>query len=165
MNKPLFAFLLVSAGFASGCGVDCGDPSQINGRYAIFANVIEWEVSEPSEAFPSYKSPANGWAEWTFEWNQLKQPPVIVSFDGQPYEGDGTWDPVECGNFNLEWSGTYLSDSDSTHAFSATAQFVQFADQIEGQWTYEESWTAETGETGTFTVTAGQLSGHRVEEM
>jgi len=148
---------------AAGCGADCGKPTQINGTYAVFANVIQRSGSN-MDHFPSYMTPANGWTEWTLTWNRNKPAKVSVVIDGQPYTATGSWDEVECGNFTLDFAGTYLSINDSTHEFAVTGDFVAFGPQIEGRWDWEETWTSAQGETGTFS-TIGQVSGTLVDSQ
>lgn len=152
-------FLLVCATLgASGCGVECGSPSQVNNLYAVFANVLEIESVDNEESFPSYASPANGWSEWNLRWDEIIQADVIVEIDSQSFPATGEWNDIECGNFNLDIAGDYFADGGSVHSFTARGQFIQFANQLEGLWDYEEVWTAEDGEQGTFVI-SGQVNG------
>ena len=64
----LLALGLMGWTASSGCGLDCGNPSLSNGHYAIFANVLEYEGTN-LENFPSARTPANGWSEWSIEWS------------------------------------------------------------------------------------------------
>src|SRR5687768_8799926 len=98
--------LLLSLPLAAGCNADCGSPEQINGRYAMFANVLVYD-GDNLEGFPSYQTPANGWTEWEIAWTNLANGRVDVSIDGQPFGGDGAWNEVECGNFTLRFAGVY----------------------------------------------------------
>jgi hypothetical protein len=86
---------------------------------------------------------------------------VIVEIDGQSFAAQGTWNDIECGNFNLDISGTYKSPEKSTHVFTASGQFIQFANQLEGLWDYEEQWSTDEGQTGTFVI-EGQVTGTTV---
>ncbi len=149
---------LVATAASSGCGVECGSPSQVNNKYAVFANVLEIQTEENKENFPSYSSPANGWSEWILRWDELIQEGVIVEIDNQSFPAEGVWNEIECGNFDLDISGDYYAESGSVHSFTASGRFIQFANQLEGLWDYEEIWTAENGEQGTFAI-VGQVNG------
>jgi hypothetical protein len=163
MHAVSRAAIVAAAVASSGCGVDCGTPDQVNGVYAVFANVTgDVEVSNP-EAFPSYMSPANGWGEWTIEWDRVSGD-VRMTVDDQAYDAVGTWDPIECGTFDLEFGGPYLSPEGTTHDFYAVGSFVVFANQLEGNWEYSEDWVAVDGQSGTF-ATDGQVSGERVSSL
>lgn len=152
-------FLLLLAAPLTGCGVDCGSPDQVDGRYAVFANVLDHDGTN-LEAFPSYQSPANGWTEWTLAWDRVRNE-VTVAIDGQPYPAEGVWDDVVCGNFQLAFEGVYASEEGTEHDFVAVGDFTVFASHLEGDWTWEESWTNLESETGTFTAD-GQVSGSLV---
>jgi hypothetical protein len=143
---------------AGGCGVDCGSPSQVDGRYAVFANALEIREVTNEENFPSYESPGNGWSEWILTWDELLQDEVLVDIDRQTFPAVGVWNEIECGNFTLEITGDYLSETGSLHSFTADAQFIQYASQLEGLWDYSEVWTSVEGEQGTFVID-GQVNG------
>lgn len=153
------ALLLVSTLAAAGCNADCGSPEQVNGRYAVFANVIAFD-GENLEGFPSYQTPANGWSEWAITWTNLSNGRITVAIDGQEFEGDGGWNEVECGNFSVRFAGIYTSDLGSTHDFRADGQLVRFADRLEGTWAWSEQW-AYDGDDGTFEAD-GELAGDLV---
>lgn len=140
------------------CDVDCGSPSQVNNQYAVFANVLEIKAVDNEEAFPSYQSPANGWSEWILRWDEMIQDDVIVEIDRQSFAAVGKWNEMECGNFDLEFGGEYVSDTGSVHSFDSTGRFIQFANQLEGLWEYQEVWTDTTGEQGTISL-SGQIGG------
>ena len=161
MNFKLPMLVPLAAFSGVGCGVDCGAPSQVNGRYAVFSNVVSILAVENEKNFPSYHSPANGWSEWNLVWNEMVQDEVIVEIDDQSFAAQGTWNDIECGNFNLDISGTYMSPEKSTHVFTASGQFIQFANQLEGLWDYEEQWSTDEGQTGTFVI-EGQVTGTTV---
>jgi hypothetical protein len=142
-----------------GCNADCGNPEQINGTYAVFANVVTYE-GDNLAAFPSYQTPANGWSEWDLGWTNLMTQRIGVTIDGQAFEGAGIWNEVECGNFDLRFSGEYTSDIGSVHSFEADGRFVRFAERLEGTWQWSEQWSYE-GENGTFNAN-GELAGELV---
>lgn len=154
---------LVAVASLGGCGPDCGQPDQVNGTYAVFANVVEEPQVTNAEHFPSYMTPANGWSEWTVQWNLVDPSQVAVTIDEQPYQATATWDDVECGNFRLTFAGDYVSINDTEHAFSVDGQFVVFGGHLEGLWSWSETWTSRDGEHGTFS-SLGQMSGTRVSE-
>ena len=161
MNIKLITILPLAIFSGVGCGVDCGAPSQVNGRYAVFANVINILSAENEDNSPSYHSPANGWSEWSIAWNEMVQDDIIVEIDGQSFAAQGEWNDIQCGNFTLDISGTYISDKESTHAFTAQGQFIQFANQLEGLWDYEEQWSTVKGQSGTLVID-GQVTGTTV---
>ena len=117
---------------AVACDVDCEDPTEANGTYAVFANVITWEVTN-EDAFPSYMSPANGFTEWSLGFPVREGGPVEVTIDGQPFVATATTDDTVCGAFSLDFEGTYTSTRDSTHAFAASGDFAVFGPQLVGQ--------------------------------
>jgi hypothetical protein len=146
-----------------GCDIDCGPPRQVNGTYAVFANIMTYDGTNLEE-FPSYGSPANGWREWTIAWPSSYSADVDVQIDDTAYVAHGEWDALVCGNFTLSLSGPYVSGQGSSHEFEAEGDFAVFGTQIEGRWDYSEIWTTADGEeTGTFT-TDGQIAGSRIEE-
>jgi hypothetical protein len=167
MNFKLPMLVPLAAFSGVGCGVDCGAPSQVNGRYAVFSNVVSILEVENEENFPSYHSPANGWSEWNIVWKEMVQDEVIVEINGQSFEAQGVWNDIECGNFTLDIAGTFVSldpvklTEESTHVFTASGQFIQFANQLEGLWDYEEQWSTDKGQTGTFVI-EGQVTGTTV---
>ena len=158
------AALLFMAAAAAGCDVDCGPPHQVNGTYAVFANVITYDGTNLDE-FPSTGSPANGWREWALNWPNSYSADVDVAVDGFDYMAAGEWDPLVCGNFTLAFGGTYVSPAlGSTHEFEADGDMAVFGVQLEGRWNYSETWTTADGdETGTFTA-EGQIAGSRIDE-
>ena len=156
MMRLALALLMLSA---TGCGVACDASSEINGRYAVFANVLEYDGTN-LEVFPSYMSPANGWSDWDMAWPEGSET-VAVAIDNQSYVAESTSDPRYCGTFSMSFSGTYTSVNDTTHEFVADGDFVVFGPQLEGDWTWEESWALDDA-TGTFSAT-GQLSGLRID--
>lgn len=156
--RPAALLALIAAPLA-GCGVDCGSPTQVNGVYAVFANVVEFEGTN-LEAFPSYQSPANGMREWQISWDRVTNE-IAVAIEGQEYQATGVWNDIECGNFTLEFGGPYASLEGTQHDFFATGEMVVFASQLEGSWQYQEDWTGKDGETGSFSAD-GNLSGEKV---
>jgi hypothetical protein len=156
MNRALLLSLVAPLALAAGCGVDCGDPTQVNGRYAVFANVLTFDGTNLEE-FPSYGSPANGFSEWTIDWDRVAGE-VHLTIDDFPFTGTGVWDDIECGNFTLDFAGPYTDADGASHDLTATGSYVVFADQLVGDWTYSETWTSLDGESGTFDAD-GQVAG------
>jgi len=155
MNRAVLVLPIVP--LAAACGVDCGDPTQINGTYAIFANVQDYDGTN-LENFPSYGSPANGFSEWKIDWDRVANQ-VNLTIDNYPFTADGTWDPIQCGDFTLDFAGPYTDTAGVSHNLSVTnGSFVVFADSINGEWDYDETWTDLDGNSGTFT-THGLLGG------
>jgi hypothetical protein len=154
----LLGAVCVAAG--SGCGVDCGPPTQVNGAYAMFANVLTYEGTN-LEAFPSYQSPANGESEWLIAFDAISGQ-TTIGIDGQSFDAGGTWDTTQCGVFSLQFGGLYLSAANTSHLFEANGDFVGYGDHVEGTWTYSENWSDGQGESGTFDAD-GQLAGDRIE--
>ncbi|MBN2800118.1 MAG: hypothetical protein JXX28_13315 [Deltaproteobacteria bacterium] len=147
----------------AGCSADCGQPDQVNGTYAVFANVISAPEVSNEEAFPSYMSPVNGWTEWEIQWNLVDQTQVVVLLDGQAYQAQGSWDSLECGRFDLKFQGDYTSVNDTEHAFVADGSFVVFGAHLDGVWAWSEIWTGRNAQSGTFAA-LGQVAGTRVSE-
>ncbi len=152
-------FLLGLSAPLAGCGVDCGEPTQVNGIYAVFANAVTHEGTNLEE-FPSYQSPANGMREWAITWDRVSDA-INIDIEGQSFAAAGEWNDIECGSFTLDFGGPYQSPEGSTHQIAAVADLVVFAQSLEGTWEYDEDWTSETGESGTFSA-HGQLSGEKV---
>lgn len=154
---------LVIAVCASGCGVDCGPPSQIDGTYAVFANAVTWDGTNLEE-FPYATSPANGWSEWSIVWDSVTGA-MTVLIDDDAFDAGGSWNTIECGVFTLDFGGPYR-DGPDLHAFDATGEFAVFADHLEGSWEYQEDWTTGQGPqaaAGMFEC-VGNISGTRIGE-
>jgi hypothetical protein len=166
--KPL-SLLLLALLPAAGCGVECGDASQTDGKYVVFTTVNgSPDISDP-EHFPYYSTPVNGWGEWVLDWHGLDTVSVLI--DGEVYEAQGSWDAVECGNFTLKFNGAYewsaeLNDRyhtviDTEHDFNMFLALDVFGTRMEGTWVEDEQWTDPGGVTGTF-AGHGLVSGARI---
>ena len=151
------SLLVASSASASGCGVECGSPSDIAGTYAVFANVVEYDGSN-LENFPADTSPANGWSEWSI---LVGADGVTLLIDDDSFSPRTTVSTVECGSFTMDLDGAYREDND-VHVLSASGEFNVFASHLEGTWDYEEEWTVGK-DAGTFTAT-GNLSGTWIGE-
>lgn len=155
MHRTLLA-LVPLIGLASGCGVDCGDPEQVDGTYDFF-HIVRQARLDPEEGFQHFSTPVNGWGEWLLDWHGPNGP-VSILIDGQPYEARAEWSPVECGRFSLEFAGTYTfvhefrdgSTVEGTHDFETDMELQSYGHQIEGTWETNETWVNFAGETGTF---------------
>lgn len=144
---------------ASGCSDTCGLGSQLNGQtYSAFIHPIEWEFDN-EEAFPGAASPANGPVELTFEWGASSNGPITVVMDGQPFDGTGIFDEIECGNFVANWGGTYLSDEGTEHEFKAAALFMYYDTFLEGQLSYAEAFRNAQNQVGAYRVPLGEIRG------
>jgi hypothetical protein len=151
--------VLVFSGLTYGCAEPCESPQTLNGRvFDSFTNATTWTVQN-EEGFAGVGSPANGDAMVQFDWGNLAKGPVTVTIDGQAFNGNGTWDTQECGNFVVTWGGTYLAEEEqSVHDFVAGARFRLWGDNLEGQIDWAETWSSADGQVGTFEV-EGQLRG------
>lgn len=152
--------LLALGAFASlaGCAGNCGSPRQLDGQlFRVFANEVE-RINAPgfdeftaAPEFLSYASPANGPSDWSFEWGNTALGPITVAIDGQPFEGQGLFDEVECGQIELEFSGTYTSvDAGTTHGFATVGNLVASGDRLRGELEWRELWSTEDGRSGTY---------------
>lgn len=157
--SPMKRVLVLLVASGSGCGVDCGPPTHVNGSYNMFANAITHDGTNLDE-FPSYQSPANGWSEWLISFDAISGQ-TTVAIDGQAFEAGGSWDTTQCGVFSLQFGGLYLSPENTSHLFQSDGEFVGYADRVDGSWSYSESWSDGEGESGSFEA-EGQLTGDRI---
>jgi len=161
MRTSVAAACLFVSSVGSGCAADCGPAGQIAGNtYAVFTHPltatgsnIERLTAPPD--FASYGVPVNGESSWTFAFGGSDVGPVSVTIDGQPFDGQGFWDAIECGNFTVEdVSGAYMSSDGTEHDFNADFSLVVFGDQLEGLAQWNEAWTLANGDSGTYRSTA-----------
>jgi len=159
VSGSVLPIVAASALLLGGCNDNCGLGSQLNGvDYDVFAKALEYEIQNEA-AFPGEASPANGELTLTFEWGASNEGPITVFMDGQPFEGTGTFDDQECGNFVAQWEGEYLHESGTEHAFAAAGLFMFYDDVLEGQLNYAENFRTPGGKVGAFNVTLGELRG------
>jgi len=151
--------LLGTTGLSGACSDTCGLGSQLNGiDYDVFVKAIEYDIQNEA-AFPGDASPANGFATLTFEWGTANEGPVTVFIDGQPFEGTGSFDDQECGNFTVQFEGDYLHESGSEHTFAAAGLFLFYEQVIEGQINWAENFRTVDGKVGSFNVPIGEVRG------
>jgi len=150
---------VLGATVLGGCSDNCGLGSQLNGReYEVFVKAITYDFQNEA-AFPGEASPANGYMNLSFEWGTANEGPVTVFMDGQPFDGNGTFDDQECGNFVAQWEGEYLHESGSEHAFAAAALFLFYDTVLEGQLNYAENFRTVDDKVGSFNVELGEIRG------
>ena len=156
--RTLFAGFTLLA--ASGCQPDCGPPSQLNGvRYQAFGNVVTYTVGEVA---PPGDTLVNGSTDLEFEWPDVAEGPIVVRIDDQPFDGEGAWNTVECGNFTTAFGGTFRSVDGTEHNFTAAANFFVYDIVIEGSLAWNETWTSADGtQVGQLSVTDAAVSGRQ----
>lgn len=146
MLRVIFPALLI------GCTPVCPGPSQVDGAWSSFANVLSRQGGD-DQAFPAASSPTNGRSQWAMAWGDLLLGPVSLAFDGQPVQATGVWSTSSCGRFTLQIDGLYTRDG-AEHAFEADGSFVVYDDALAGTWDWSETWQAQGGQTGIMTARA-----------
>lgn len=157
--RPLYATTVVAAALLTqGCAANCPAPQTLNGQvFKMFANHVELlssaedlKVFTAAPDFISYGSPANGKSEWVIDWGPANLGAVRVTIDDQRYDAKGDWNPVECGNFFLEFKGDYQSPDGVTHSFSTYGNFVQHDNKIHGELEWLEHFSNGAGKSGRY---------------
>ncbi|MEZ4315919.1 MAG: hypothetical protein R3F61_00370 [Myxococcota bacterium] len=143
----------------SACQPDCGLPSMLDGvRYQAFGNVVDYTIGQSGA--PPGQTLINGTTDLEFEWGGVNDGPIVVRIDDQPFEGEGSWNTVECGNFTASFAGTYRSSDGSDHNFTAAGNFYLYDILIEGSMAWSETWTSADGSAiGQMQVTDGSVTG------
>jgi len=142
MNKLA---LMSSALLATGCASNCPAPQSMDGvQWAVFANLEKANPNaDADDPLGHYGSPANGDSVWAIHWGDVDQGPIKVEIDGQLFNGQGDWDAIECGYFDVSFDGTYVSEAGTSHVFAAEGTMVQFLDQLEGVLNWAEGWASD----------------------
>ena len=140
------AGLVLCLAATPGCVSECEGSEAVKGKaFSVDTNFLDIRRDDaPVEIVQG--SPANGRHVWEMDWAS-DSGPVDVYIDGQPFNGTGEWDELECSRFNMSFGGTYEDDGGAKHAFTARGSFLFYAGQLEGRFEYVESWSAD-GETG-----------------
>ena len=111
---------------------------------------------------PPGNIPINGTTDWQFEWGAVPSGPIVVRINGQPFDGEGAWNDVECGNFTASFGGTFRADDGSDHNFTAAGNFYYYDVLLEGAMAYNETWTSADGSAiGQLQVIDGAVSGRQ----
>lgn len=149
--RMLVAMFLPLSGLLGACQSDCGLPNTVlDGRqYRAFGNVIDYTVGQTGA--PPGDILVNGHTTLEFQWGGAAEGPVSVLIDGQAFEGEGYWNPVECNNFSVSFGGTFQSAEGTAHNFTAAANFfaftdVYFGELVEGSVAWNETWTTADGQ-------------------
>ena len=160
---------LVVAPLALGCDPDCNNPSRLDGRWAVTENAGDEEalVTGFQEDEPQARNEllasifANGESAW-----ELTYVPNRSSFtlrvNDQPYEASYTEGDGSCNAFSLDFSGIYTSTIGGQHDFTWTGELVWSGDELNGVYSYEDSWTWEE-RSGTVSIPDGQLRAAALE--
>lgn len=150
---------VILSALLAGCAPVCPGPSQVDGTWAVFANVLS-RTGGDEPAFPVESTPTNGETVWSIAWGAAAQGSVDLAIDGQPVQASGRWSTEACGTFELALDGTY-SHEGASHTFEARGTFLVYQDSLDGTWDWTEQWRAATDETGVFTA-RGQIQGDRL---
>lgn len=166
---PIALFVAALTLLLGGCAADCGPAAQIAGNtYTAFTHPVSASGNNidrltAAPGFASYSLPVNGQNDWTFKFGEADIGPMKILIDGQAFDAQGIWDPVECGSFTVaEFKGLYVSTDGTQHNFSAAMNVVVFDEQLEGLVQWGESWELVDGTSGTYKSTAqmrGLLTG------
>jgi len=161
MRLTSVAALLVAGALSQGCAADCGPAAQISANtYEVFTHPLNatgenLNALRAGPAFASYSIPVNGESSWVFKFGDAEVGPMKVIIDGQSFNAQGIWDPIECGNFVISGlKGLYVSTDGTQHSFSAVMNMVVFGDQIEGLVQWNENWELIDGTGGSYRSTA-----------
>jgi hypothetical protein len=151
--------ILLAPILLSGCSETCAPPQPaLNQKvWSVFVQPTTFTIN--GEGFPADSTPANGTHEMIIAWSSPQaDSPIVVTIDGQPFDGAGKWSEQECGNFTMTFDGIYTGDDGSTHAFGAGAQLMTWSGRLEGFLDWSENWANAAGEIGSYTTDA-QLFG------
>ena len=149
--------VLCSAGCVT---IDGGPPSQIDGEYAVFANVIAFDEAQLA-AYPLETSPVNGTSVWQAVWDVESNAAIDLVIEGQAYRAQAAWDSAVCGHFTAAFSGVFEDSADISRQFTAGGEFTSFGDSLEGELDWSEIWQGEAGESGVWESSV-RISGRRV---
>lgn len=146
---------LLGAVVLSGCSETCAPPQpELNQQvWSVFVQPVTFTVD--GEGFPAESSPGNGTHELAIEWTTPDPlSPVVVTIDGQPFEGTGNWSVQECGNFVVGFSGVYAATDGATHAFGASAELTTWPGHLDGFLDWTENWRTADDANGSYTAEA-----------
>ena len=156
--RPLF---LLALPFLGACNSECGDPTRVNGTWAVFHQVVNIPVDDEASVdagYPSYEMFVNGWSRWDLTWSAAGNVTLAITdaAEAQGTYGEGgkqsflgTMNAAEgnCNTMQLAFAGDFVTASATTHAFDYLADLTFTGDQLSGTFAYTDTWTA-TGEDG-----------------
>jgi hypothetical protein len=135
--------LAVAALALGGCAETCPLPQDaLNQKiWDLFGRVTVLE-QEQDPAWPAESLPFNGPHLWTIDWasNDFDGARVIVTIDEQVFEGTGSFDDVECGNFVVTFGGTYAAEDGAEHEFNASARLATLPEGLDGFVEFKSTW-------------------------
>ncbi|MEQ1501841.1 MAG: hypothetical protein ABMB14_06405 [Myxococcota bacterium] len=140
----------------SACSETCPTPTDaLNGReWSVFSQAASYTID--GESFPAESTPASGTHTVSIDWSSRElDAPVVVTVDGQSFDGEGVWSDTECGTFSIAYSGVYLAEDGAEHAFAASTLLTTWLAnpaRLEGFVDWDESWASVEGEVGTFSA-------------
>jgi hypothetical protein len=150
--------LILAFAVLSGCSDTCAPPQpELNEKvWSVFVQPTSFTID--GEGFPAESTPANGTHEWIVSWTTPDpESAVVVTIDGQPFDGTGRWSTQECGNFDLGFNGIFAGDDGSNHSFAASAELATWPGHLEGFLDWRETWALD-GVVGSYSTEA-QLFG------
>ncbi len=166
--RPLF---LLALPFLGACNSECGDPTRVNGAWAVFHQVTN--LGENGEAsvdvgYPSYEVFVNGWSRWDLTWSAAENVTLAVT-DASERQGTygesgkqtylGTMKSTEdnCNTMQLAFTGEFVTSSATTHAFDYTADLTFTGEELTGTFAYTDTWTASGEDGGGLAGANGQV--------
>lgn len=139
----------------SGCTETCAPPQpELNEKvWSLFVQPVSFTIE--GEGFPAESSPGNGTHETNIAWSTPDpDAAIVVTIDGQQFDGSGKWSTQECGNFSIGYAGIYTAADGATHSFGAGAQLITWPGRLEGFLDWTETWKNVAGEIGSYTADA-----------
>lgn len=162
--------LMLSLALLIGCEAECQSDTRMNGDYAVWSYVTAPTEDLSGDNIADYPWPGmffNGWSEWTLEYVS-GQGTVKLEIDDQPFTAEFQRPPEDCRDFTLDFEGTYLTGTGSTHSFQWSGELAYQGPHISGTWSYQDTWSdAAEDLSGSIVVPEGEISltrGGSVEE-
>lgn len=153
--------LLFVLALALGCESECQSDTRMNGDYAVWSYVTAPTDELSGENVADYPWPGmffNGWSVWSLEFVS-GQGNVKLEIDDQPFTAEFFRAPEDCRDFTLDFAGTYLTTTGSTHAFEWHGDMAYQGPHLTGTWNYRDTWS-NTGldQSGSIDVPEGEIS-------
>ncbi len=146
----------------SGCDSDCERPSRLDGKYAVWSNVITHDPEVIPDDYPSREIFYNGWSSWDLRYISA-QSSFELAVDDQPtYAGAYQSSDNNCNSFTLSFEGIYVDDTGCMHDFTWTGELSYYGSHLAGTWDYSSDWNDPiTGGNGQVQA-HGQLTGTKI---
>jgi hypothetical protein len=145
------------------CQTDCDDFGRFDGDWVAWSHDSSGEAAvtgydgdelEEAQAIAAATF-ANGGRTWTLQYVPNSEA-LRVKLDGQAWDGKFTPEPDNCNIFALTFGGEYGSDRGSVHSFEWSGQLTFLGDQLNGTFSYADSWILED-RSGTLNIPAGEV--------